>query len=522
MWRRDGARWPYRLAVGAGRLRLARQLLAEALVLCLAGGAAGVLIAVAGVRGLVALQPGNLPRIDNVQLHWTVLGFALGVSALAAVILTIAATLRTGDTDLKTDLAESQRTAAGGRASQRLREVLSVSQVALTLVLLIGAGLLTRSFVHVLTVNPGYRVERALVLDLTSPGFPDRDARRRHAVFQHDLIARLRALPGVTEVALVNDFPLGGGWYANGQFIEMTRVDEFTSMEDFRTLDAAAKSRTGFAGYRIASEDYFRMMGIPLIRGRAFDEGDGPDAPHVAVISESLAKTRWPDQDPIGRFIQFGNMDGDLRGFRIVGIVGDVRELTMEAVPGSLFYGYYQQRVSQRFSVVVRANALDTVAPAAQQIVRQLNPDIPVQVRRIEEAFDRSLAGRKFSLVLIAVFSGAALVLAMLGIYGLIAYLVTQRTKEIGIRIALGASSRDLLKMIVGKGVLLALTGTAVGVAVALALTSLVEGMLYGVTARDPIAFAGVAALILCAVLAASYVPARRALKVAPVDSLRA
>jgi putative ABC transport system permease protein len=510
-----------RLAVGAGRWRIARQLLAEALVLCVAGGAVGLVVAVAGVGALVAMQPGNLPRIDNVQVNWTAMAFALGVSAVAAVMLTLAATLRNGDRELKSELAESQRTSAGGRASQRVREVLSVSQVALTLVLLTGAGLLTRSFVRVLTVDPGYRTDSALVLDMTSPGLPDLDARRRHAVFQHDLLSRLETLPGVREVALVNEFPLGGGRYSDGQFLEMTSPDELESFDDVRRLGDQAKARAGLAGFRIASEGYFTTMGIPVIRGRAFEESDGPDAPHVAVVSESLANTKWPGQDPIGRFIQFGNMDGDLRGFRIVGIVGDVREMSPEAVPGPLFYGYYRQRIASRFSVVIRGESLESTASAAQRIVRQLNPDMPVQVRRIEEAFDRSLASRRFSLVLIAAFSIAALMLAMLGIYGVISYLVAQRTREIGIRMALGASSRDLLRLLLGKGATLAVMGTAVGLVAALALTRVVEGLLYGVTARDPVALGGVTALTLAAVIAASYLPARRALKVAPVESLR-
>jgi predicted permease len=510
-----------RLAIGAGRWRIARQLLGEVLVLCLAGGAAGALIAFAGVGALVGLQPGNLARIDNVSVNWTVMTFALAVSVAAAIMLTIAATLRTGDRELKTELAESQRTTAGGRASQRVREVLSVSQVALTLVLLIGAALLTRSFVRVLTVNPGYRTDSALVLDMTSPGLPNAEARRRHVAIQHEVMTRLKAWPGVRDVALINDFPLGGGWYANGQFLEMNTPDEFKSYEDVRKLGDQAKARAGFAGYRIASEDYFQLMGIPLLRGRVFEESDGPDAPHVAVISESLAKTKWPGQDPLGKFVQFGNMDGDIRGFRIVGIVGDVREITPEALPGALFYGYYQQRVASRFSVIVRGESLDATAVAAQQIVRQLAPDLPVQTRRIEEAFERSLAGRRFSLILIGAFSLSALMLAVLGIYGLIAYLVAQRTREIGIRMALGASSRDLLRLILGKGATLAVAGTALGLALALGLTKLVDGLLYGITARDPVAFGGVVAITLAAVLLASYLPARRALRVAPVDSLR-
>jgi putative ABC transport system permease protein len=329
-------------------------------------------------------------------------------------------------------------------------------------------------------------------------------------------------LPGVREAALINDFPLGGWYYADGRFIEMTRVDELPTREDVARLGDAVKARAGFAGYRLASADYFKALNIPLIRGRLFEEGDGPGAPHVAVISESLARTKWPNQDPIGRFVQFGNMDGDTTGFRIVGIVGDVREISPEARPGSLFYGHYRQRGVQRFSVILRTDAVEATARSAQQAIRALDPDVPVQTRRIEDALDRAMAARRFSLVLIGTFGVAALILAMLGIYGLISYLVAQRTKEIGIRMALGASSGTLIRLIVGRGAAMALIGATIGALAALALSKLVEGLLFGVTARDPLAFAGVIAITVVAVIAASYLPARRALKVGPVESLRA
>ena len=510
-----------RLAIGAGQWRIVRQLLAEALVLCAASGVAGIAIALLGVRALVALQPGNLPRIDNVHVSWTVLGFAVAASLVAAIALTIAATLRTGDRQLSAELAESQRTSAGGRTSQRLREVLSASQVALTIVLLVGAGLLARSFMQVLNIDPGYRTSGTVMLDLMAPYFRDLKSRAGQIAMQDELLSRLSAIPGARDVALINDFPLGSRGYANGQFVEMTRVDELQAQADIQKLGDQVKARAGFAGYRITSADYFKAMGIPLIRGRAFEFSDGPDAPHVAVISESLAKTRWPDQDPIGRFIQFGNMDGDRTGFRIVGIVGDVRELSTEAQAGSLFYGHYRQRGTSRFTVVMRADSIDAVAPAARRIVRELDPDIPVQTRTVEDALDRTLAGRRFSVILIVAFGAAALTLAALGLYGLIAYLVTQRTREIGIRMALGASRPDLLRLIIGKAANLALVGVAAGVVAAFALARAVDGMLYGVTARDPLAFAAVIALTIAAVLVASYLPARRALKVTPVESLR-
>jgi predicted permease len=375
---------------------------------------------------------------------------------------------------------------------------------------------------ELLSVNPGYRTDQSLLIDLAWTFSRDAEVHQRRKAAQQELLTRLRAVPGVENAGLVNDFPLGTGGFANGQFLEMTRPDEITSFEDTARLGDELKARAGMAGYRIASEGYFATLGIPLIRGRLFDERDGPDAPHVAIISESLANTKWPGQDALGRFIQFGNMDGDLRGFQIVGIVGDVREISPETVPGPLFYGYYRQRMASRFSVVVRSRLAGTLAPTVRQVVRDIDPDLPVQMRTVEEALDRALAGRRFSLTLIGVFSMAALILAALGIYGLISYLVAERTREIGIRLALGAESADVFRLVLGKGAVLAAVGMGVGVIAAFGLSGLLQGMLFGVTPTDPTAFAAVLGVTLAAVLAASYVPARKAMKVAPVTALRA
>jgi len=511
-----------RLAIGAGRGRLTRQLLAEALVLAVAASAVGVVIALAGVRALTALQPANLPRIADVRVDASVLGFALAVAVLTAALLGLLTALRTSSTKLRESLGEGQRTMGGGRG-ERVRQGLVIAQVALTMVLLIGAGLLARSFMRVLAVDPGYSTANALVLDLIWTFTNEPKARQRRVAGQREVLTQLSQLPGVERVGLISAFPLGGGFFPNGRFIEMTRPDEIASIDDFATkLRDKANVRSADAGYRIASEGYFAAMRIPLIRGRLFEVGDGPDAPHVAVISESLAKAQWPGGDPIGRFVQFGNMDGDLRGFRIVGIVGDVRELSPETLPGPIFYGYYQQRPTSRVSVVVKSAAPSALSAPARQIVRTVDPEVPLQVRTVEEAFDRALAGRRFSLLLIGVFSACALVLATLGVYGLMAYLVSQRTREIGIRLALGAESTDVVALVVGRGVWLAVVGVAVGSAAAIGLTRLLDGMLFGVTATDPIAFVSVMALTLIAALAATYVPARRALKVAPAVALRA
>jgi putative ABC transport system permease protein len=509
-----------RLAVGAGGARITRQLLAEAIVLSTAAVVLGIAIALVGVRALVTLQPGNLPRLQSVQVDWRVMLFAIGVAVTTAVVLGLVTSIRASRQQIRDTLSEGTRTMAGGKTSERVRQGLVVVQVALTVVLLIGAGLLARSFAKLLAIDPGYRTDSALVLDLSWPFSQDPAVHLQRKTAQHELMAQL-AVPGVESTGLINAFPLGSAG-ANGQFIEMTRVDEIQSFDDRARLGDELKTRVGFAGYRIVSEGYFSTMGIPLIRGRLFDERDGPDAPHVAVISKSLADTKWQNQDPIGRFVQFGNMDGDVRGFRIVGVVGDVREISPETSPGPLFYGYYRQRMATRFSVVLRTTMAGSIAPSARQVARQLDPDLPIQIRTIEDAFDRALAGRRFSLTLIVVFSAVALLLATLGIYGLISYLVAERTREIGIRLALGAESTDVLRLVIGKGAALAAVGLGIGLVAALGLTRLLKGMLFGVTATDPTAFIVVALVTFAALLMASYTPARRAMRVSPVIAMRA
>jgi predicted permease len=510
-----------RLAVGAGRGRIARQLLAEAVVLSVAAMIAGVAIAVGGVRTLAAMQPANLPRVQDVDVDLTAMLFATTVAVLTAVALGLATALRAGRQDVRDALSEGTRSMAGGKTSERVRQTLVVAQVALTIILLAGAGLLARSFVNVMTIDPGFRTDDGLLAEAQWTFTRDPAVQQRRKTLQQDLLARVAALPGVDGVGLVNAHPLGNGGFFNGQFIEMTRQDELQTPEDLARLGPEVKSRAGLAGYRVASEGYFAAMGIRLIRGRLFQDSDGPDAPHVAVISESLAATKWPDQDPIGRFIQFGNMDGDLRGFRIVGIVSDVREVSPETVPGPLFYGYYKQRMATRFTVIVRTQMASALAPTVRQVIREADPELPLQLRTTEEAFDRALAGRRFSLTLIVVFSAAALILATLGIYGLITYLVAERTREIGIRLALGAESADVLRLVLGKGMVLAVGGILVGLAAAMGLTRFLEGMLFGVTATDPVALGAVMLVTLLAVLAASYAPARRAMRVTPVIAMR-
>jgi predicted permease len=511
------------LAIGAGRFRIARQLLAETMVLCLAGGIVGVVTAIWAVQALVALGPGAAPRLDQTQVDWVALAFALGLSVAAALGLGVMTTLGTRGLRLASTLSEGSRSGTGGRRGFLVRQTLVVAQVALTLVLLAGSALLARSFVKVLAVNPGFTLDDALVLDLTvAAGGTDFGPRRVRLL--DGVLGGIRQLPGVSHAGLITGFPLGGGNYSNGQFIEMTAADEIRSVQDFAKLAPdAVRQRAGYAGYRLVSAGYFQTMSIPLIQGRFLEESDGPESPHVALVSESLARAKWPGRDPIGRFVQFGNMDGDTRGFRIVGVVGDVRELTPETPPAPLLYASYRQRPNSvwRLSIIVRGPDPDAITPSVVRAVREVDPELPLQFRTISGAFSTALTGRRFSLVLITVFGGAALVLATFGLYGLISYLVAQRTKEIGIRMALGARSADLLKLIVGKGARLALYGTILGLAASLLLSGVVRGLLFGISPNDPEVLGAVALVTIVAAVAASYLPARKATKIEPVSSLR-
>jgi putative ABC transport system permease protein len=508
-----------RVAMGAGRWRLVQQFLAEALVLSLIAGIVGILIALSGVRVLVALEPASVPRLGEVGVNWMALLFAVAIALATAVGLGIVTALRgAGEEDLRGSLAQSQRglAASGGY----VRGGLAVAQVALTLVLLVGAGLLGRSFLRLIAVNPGYRTSGAVVLDLSTP-WPETEAdAARQRRFYDDLMTRLRGIPGVANVGGVNSFPLRGGG-SNGVFIVMSRMDERIDYSQLATI-MKDPERSGFADYRVASNGYFRAMGIPLLRGRLFDDRDGPDAPHAAVISQSLAEREWPTSDPIGRIIQFGNMDGDLRPFTIVGIVGDIRERGLDAEPRPMFYGSSRQRRVSEFSVVIQGSAkpASIIAPARRGL-RDLAPSLPPRFRTLEEVVAGSMTQRRFSLALLGTFGAAALLLATMGVYSVIAYLVAQREHEIGIRVALGAQRRDVLGLVLRHGAALTLVGVVVGVGASLWLTRLLGGLLYGVTPTDPVAFAAVVAMLLGVALMASYVPARRALRVDPMNVLR-
>jgi putative ABC transport system permease protein len=513
-----------RIALGAGRIRLIQQSLTESLLLSLLGGALGVLIARWGVDLLLRFKAGHLPRLDEIRVDGSVLLFALAVSVGVAVGLALLAAWRATQDGLRA-LVVGQRTQAGtGTANPRLRELLVVSQVALTLMLLVGTGLLLRSFQRLLALEPGYRTEGAVVLNcyLSHPDTEEQTANQER--FHERLITRLSALPGVTEIGGVDALPLKRQG-ADGTFLLLSRPDEVTDWKGFEAM-AKIPQRTGHAEFRRATPGYFRAMQIPLLRGRLFDERDYPKAPHVALISKSLAETTWPGEDPIGKLVQFGNMDGDLHPFTVVGVVGDIRDDSLEATPQPTFYANALQRpgaLSGSFNLIlVTKSSPASLMTAARRVVHDLDPQAAPSIETLTQVFSASLAERRFQLLLLGFFGVMALLLAVVGIYGVISFQVSQRTQEIGVRVALGATSENVARLVVRQGLVLAALGVALGLAGAFAVTRLMQSLLYGTTTTDPFTFIAAPVLLMVAAMLASLLPAWRAGRVDPVVALRA
>jgi putative ABC transport system permease protein len=507
-----------RRALGAGPGRMVSQFVAEALVLLAVSGLAGLLIASLGTTVLIAIAPADLPRLDDVSMDRAVLGSSMGLSALVAVALGLVTAVRAARRDPRAILGDARGQAGG--ASPRAGRILVATQVAITVVLLIGAALLGRSLLRVLSVDPGFRTEGLVAMDLALPDSDDPAAKARLSPFLAGVLERLRAIPGVEDVAAASAVPMDGG-LPDGLFAEIAPEEAPKTMDDLGAL-FQQKDRLGTADYCAVSPAYFRALGIPLVRGRVFDDRDGPAAPHVAVISESLARSRWPDADPIGRTIEFGNMDGDLRPLPIVGVVGDTREYGPEQPPRPTVYVGLLQRPRFSATVVIRSGAdpRATIA-AARGVLGQVAPEVPPRFRTFAQIYSAALGARYFNLTLVAAFAGTALVLAAAGIYGVMAYGVTRRRREIGVRVALGASPGNVRRMILGQGLSTTAAGAAAGLLGALALTRTLESLLFGVTPTDPLTFAVVIAVLAGVAALACDVPARRATRADPVEALR-
>jgi putative ABC transport system permease protein len=519
-----------RAALGASRGRLARQFIIETLLLTLLAGALGMTFALWGVGLIVGFYHGNLPRVGQIGIDGTVLLFSVAISFVLGLVLGLVPLSSATRSRLQDELAS--RGVSTTRSSSRVRNSLIVGQVALTLMLLVGAGLLGRSFQRLLEVDPGFRPESVVAMNVSLPqpeeplppeGLSTADVRLAQ-VYQQ-LLERAQALPGVISVGGVNALPLSGNG-ASGGFIIENGAKPAQTMAELEKQYSSLKGtdRLGYAEFRVASAGYFPTVGIPLLRGRLFQDSDGPSAPHAALISQSLARRHWPNDDPVGQQIQFGGMDGDLHLLHIVGVVGDVHDegLDAEVLP-TVYVNYLQRpRYAAAFSILLRGRGgPEGLISAMRREARSLDPEMPIEFQTLTQVVAASLDHRRFTMAMLGVFAGAALLLAMVGLYGVMAYITSQRTHEIGIRMALGAQRRDMLQMIFRHSFALVLAGVALGILASIGLTQLLGSMLYGVRATDVVTYGGVIGLLVAAAALASYIPARRAMKVDPMVALR-
>jgi putative ABC transport system permease protein len=521
-----------RTALGARRGRLVGQFLAESAVLAFAGAGLGVLVAVWIVNLLPAILPASFPRSEAIRVNGPILLFTLAATLAVALGLGLFGALRAGAANLHESLSAGSRGNSEAGASQRVRAVLVVSEIAATLVILAGAGLLGRSFLRLISVSPGFRQEHLMLVEFSPPvrqelsdvwpeGLAPGEIWRVH--FVDNVVSRMGRIPGVEAVGFTGGVPSTTGC-ADGQFLLLKGQKPPSNFKEWESI-AQNPDNAGHADYCVASAGYFKTMGIPLLRGRVFEDQDGTDATNVAVISETLARNQWPNRNPIGQVIEFGNMDGNLKPLTIVGVVGDVHVEGLDHPPTPIIYVDYEQRGlhgQDSWTVLIRSAAPPgTIASAARGIFHDADPNVPVQFSTFADALGGWLADRRFLLLLVGIFAATAQALAAVGLYGIVSYSVTRRTQEIGIRAALGAQRMDVLRLIVGEGARLAAIGIAIGLVLSFALARLISSLLFGVTAADPLTFAAVAAVLSGVALLASYVPGRRAMRVDPMVALR-
>jgi putative ABC transport system permease protein len=519
-----------RAALGADRGRFIRQFLAESFALSFAGGVLGILIAIWTVKVIPAILPANLPRQQGIAINTSVLLFALSVILAVAVSLGLFTAWRAGGGNFHETLRTGSRTYTGTAASHRFRGFLVVGEIAITLVILVGTGLLSRSFLRLISTSPGFRQENLITMEF-SPPIPQGEWRTnqpaiaRQVHLLDDILARLAAIPGAEAVGLSGAIPVAAGEnLADGGFLILNGQKSPADFEEWARI-AQNPPQGGHALYCVAGAGYFRTLGIPLIRGRVFSDQDDLNSPNVAVISQSLAHQQWANQDPIGQIINFGNMDGNLKPLTIVGVVGDVRAEGLDRPPSPIIYVDYRQRgmnANSSPTIVMRAAAPTAeILSAARGIFHDLAPDAPVKFSTFAEEMGGWLADRRFLLLLVGLFATVALVLATVGIYGVVAFSVTRRTQEIGIRMSLGAPRNNILRLVLGEGARMAAFGVLIGIAASLAITRLISILLFGISATDPLTFVGVAILLSAVALLASYIPARRATRVDPLVALR-
>jgi putative ABC transport system permease protein len=498
-----------RTAVGASREDIVRQLLTESVILGLAGGALGLLLATWGTEVLVAAAPTALPRVHEIAVDWRVLAFTLGVSVLTGILFGLAPALHVVRDDLYATLKEGGRTSTGSGATHRVRSALVVGEVALSLVLLSGAGLLGTTLLRLQQVAPGFELANMLTAQVALPdGKYQQNA--QVVAFYDRLLERVQALPGVEAAGAVSSLPLAGQNIGSAFNLEGEVVPE-GGAAFLHSVDVD-----------VVTPNYFRAAGMELKTGRGLTAQDDTASPYVIVINEAMARRYWPGQSPIGKRVSVGFFTDSLR--EVVGVVGDVRRSALDTPPGPAMYvPVHQNTLGSLFLAVRTRGNPSSLAPALRREVAALDPDLALSlVRPMEEVLSASITQRRFSTFLLTLFAGVALALSAVGIYGVMTSMVAQRTREIAVRMALGAKPRDVLRMIVGHGAALTLAGVVVGVAGALALARLLTGLLYGVEAGDPLTLVAVSLLLGGVALVASYVPARRATRVDPMEALRA
>jgi len=496
-----------RAALGANAGRIVRQLLTENVLLAAVSGLMGTLLAFGGIRLIRAFGPDNLPRLNEVSLDLRVLGWALGISLLAGILVGLAPAMTTMPRDLRPSGEEGGRSVSGGASSRRIRRALVVAEFAIAIVLLVGAGLLVRSWWYVNNIDPGFTPERVLVMEVSPPTTFSVPAQRID--LYHRVLEEIQAVPGVESAGIIDDL-----FHAN------PREQVLTVERD----DGTVSERLRFTRDEV-SADFFRTLGTPLLRGRFFSIGDRPEAPRVAIINDAMARRSWPGHDPVGRRFTLGPRDSDGPWYTVVGVVGDMRRqgLEREALP-QIFVSLAQNPPPRNVDLFIRTSSDDplVMAGALRAAVRRVEKHAPIYgVAPLEQQLGTYLTQRRFQTSLLTGFSLVALLMAAVGIYGLIQYSIATRTQEIGLRMAIGAQGGDIFRMVIGEGLTLSLIGLALGLVGAWWLGRAGSSLLFGVTATDPLTFMTVSLLLTAVATAACYFPARRAMTVDPIVALR-
>jgi len=501
-----------RTALGASRLRIVRQVLTESMLLSLSGGACGVLLAFWSLHWIHVFGPKSVPRVNDIGIDRVALVFTFVLSVFSGAVFGLVPALRVSRFDLHATLKDSNRGTAGASAvwgrGHNMRRMLVISELALCVMLLIGAGLLIRSFVYLENVSPGFNPNQLLTLELTMSG-PKYDDPKAVGAAYRQLWSRLESLPGVTASGAVTSLPLSQ-MFAWGPITVEGRVPP--PGENFINADQ-----------RVVGGHYFEAMEIPLRSGRFFNEHDTPASPKVVVIDEYMAQQLWPNQDPIGRRIHYGGITDKDPWETVVGVVGRVKQYTLDSDSRIALYLPQTQYPTRAMNIVLRSAADPAaLARAVKQQIHELDSDLPLyNVRTMNQRLDESLAQRRFAMLLLTLFASVALALAVIGTYGVMSYLVNQGTREIGIRIAMGATHRAIERLIVWKGLALALCGVAIGTTGAFAVSRLMRSLLFGVTPFDPFTFVAISLLLTLVALLASYIPARRVAQIDPIVALR-